>query len=202
MTVAAVILAAGSGSRFGGGKLTAILDDRPLLAHVVEAARAAGLAPIVVVVPRDDPSIAALDLGSVRRVVNPMPAEGLSSSVRLGLRTLELEDGVDAAVILPGDQPRIEPEVIRALLTAAAQRPSTPFVIARHRDGVPNPILARRSIWRLADELVGDRGFGPILATHPELVREVSIDGTNPDVDTPGDLDRLREAGVSGSDVS
>jgi molybdenum cofactor cytidylyltransferase len=202
VTVAAVILAAGSGSRFGGGKLSAALDGRPLLAHVVNAARAAGLDPIVVVVPPDDRSIAAIDLGRVRRVVNPIPQEGLSSSVRLGLRALELDDGVDAAIILPGDQARIEPDVIRALLTAATMSPRTPFVIARHRDGVPNPILARRSIWRLADELAGDRGFGPILATHPELVREVAVEASNPDVDTRADLDRLRKARHSPSDVS
>jgi CTP:molybdopterin cytidylyltransferase MocA len=58
-------------------------------------------------------------------------------------------------------------------------------------DASPNPILARRSIWRLADELAGDRGFGPVLAAHPELVRHVAVDGDNPDVDTPADLDRL-----------
>ena len=46
-------------------------------------------------------------------------------------------------------------------------------------------------MWRLADELVGDRGFGPILATHTELVREIEIAGANPDVDTRADLDRL-----------
>ena len=52
-------------------------------------------------------------------------------------------------------------------------------------------MLARRSVWRLADELAGDRGFGPVLGAHPELVREISIDGINPDVDTPEDLRRL-----------
>ena len=43
MSSAAVVLAAGAGSRFGGGKLRALLDGRPILAHVVDTARAAGL---------------------------------------------------------------------------------------------------------------------------------------------------------------
>ncbi|HLO36630.1 MAG TPA: hypothetical protein VK194_11125, partial [Candidatus Deferrimicrobium sp.] len=65
-----------------------------------------------------------------------------------------------------------------------------------------NPIIARRSIWRLADELAGDRGFGPVLATHPELVREVPVAGANPDVDTLDDLRRLSEPGGRAGDVS
>lgn len=192
---AGLILAAGAGSRFGGDKLVVSLDGQSLIAHVVDTARAAGLDPIVVVVPPAG-RLADLDLGPIRRVVNPFPGEGLSSSVRLGLRALDAdsEDIVDAAVILPADQPRVRRETILALIAAAESRPKTPFVVARHAgDRTPNPVLARRSIWRLADELVGDRGFGPVLATHPELVREVPIGGTNPDVDTGDDLRRLTD---------
>jgi molybdenum cofactor cytidylyltransferase len=202
MTTAAVVLAAGAGSRFGGAKLRALLGGRPLVAHVVDAARAAGLQPIVIVVPPTG-ELDDLDLGDVRRVVNPSPAEGLSSSVRLGLRALELDTDVEAAAILPGDQPLVRAEVIRALLVALDQSPATPFVAPRYAvDGAPNPIIARRSIWRLADELAGDRGFGPVLATHPELIRLVSVGGANPDVDTPADLDRLAGTPPAARDVS
>ena len=190
---AAVILAAGAGTRFGGGKLVATIGGRPVLGLVVDAARAAGLEPIIVVVP-PDASLDAVDLGAVRRVVNPNPAEGLSSSVRLGLRALELVASVEAAVILPGDQPHVRPDVIRALLAEADRNPEASFVVPRYAvDTAPNPILARRSIWRLADELAGDRGFGPILAAHPELIRFVDVDGANPDVDTPADLVAILE---------
>jgi molybdenum cofactor cytidylyltransferase len=200
--VGAVILAAGAGTRFGGGKLAAPLEGRPLLGHVVDAAVAAGLDPVVVVEPPDG-SLAGLDLAPARRVVNPTPRDGLSGSVRIGLRALDDDGELDAAVILPGDQPRVRPAVIRALIAAAGDPPHTPFVVPRYAgDGAPNPILARRSIWRLADELAGDRGFGPLLAAHDELVRYVPVDGSNPDVDTPADLRRLAEAAESAPDVS
>jgi molybdenum cofactor cytidylyltransferase len=201
MTVGGVVLAAGAASRFGGRKLLAPLEGRPILAHVVEAARAAGLDPIVVVGPPTG-ELDDLDLGAVRRVTNDTPQEGLSSSVRLGLRELEPQSDVTAAVILPGDQPRVRPAVIRALIEAAAGSSDTPFVVARHADGAPNPVFARRSIWRLADELAGDHGFGPLLAARPELVRFVRVDGSNPDVDTPDDLALLTEPGAAAPDVS
>ncbi len=194
MNVGAVVLAAGAGSRFGGGKLRASLDGRPMIRHVIDAAVEAGLDPIVVVGPPDD-ALEGVDLAPARQVPNPRPQEGLSSSVRIGLRALE-GDALDAAVILPGDQPRVRAQVIATLITVAGQRPKAAFIVPRYRDdAAPNPILARRSIWRLADELAGDRGFGPVLAAHPELVEHVPVEGANPDVDTVADLVRLQ--GVS-----
>src|SRR5437867_1382270 len=54
MKVGAVILAAGAGSRFGGGKLIAEVGGRPSIRHVIDAAVAAGLDAVVVVVPLHD----------------------------------------------------------------------------------------------------------------------------------------------------
>jgi CTP:molybdopterin cytidylyltransferase MocA len=205
MRVAAVILAAGAGTRFGGPKLRAELDGRPLVGHVVDAAVRAKLDPIVVV-EGPDGALDDVDLGPARRVRNPTPADGLSGSVRIGLRALDADAAaptVDAAVILPADQPRVRAQAIEALIAAAAAHPGVPFVVARHADDAnPNPVLARRSVWRLADELAGDRGFGPILATHPELILDVPVAGSNPDVDTTADLERLAGPDRGRRDVS
>ena len=205
MKVGAVVLAAGSATRFGGDKLSAVLEGRPIVRHVIDAALAAALDPIVVVGPPDD-RLDALDLGPARIVVNPRPAEGLSSSVRLGLRALDADatqPPLDGAVVLPGDQPRVRPAVIAALIETAVASPETPFVAARHAgDRTPNPVLARRAVWRLADELAGDRGFGPLMAARPELVRWLEVEGRNPDVDTPDDLARIAGTDQRRSDVS
>jgi molybdenum cofactor cytidylyltransferase len=189
--VAAVILAAGRSRRFGSAKLAAELEGRPLIRHVVDTAVAAGLEPLVVVVGPDE-SLATVDLSPARPVTNPNPDEGLSSSVRIGLAALAVEPAVTGAVILLGDQPRVRVTTIRALLDA---RTTAPLVAPAYADDdAPNPVLARREAWRLADELVGDRGFSPLLASHPELVRRVPVPGANPDVDAPADLARLSSA--------
>jgi molybdenum cofactor cytidylyltransferase len=203
LRAAGLVLAAGSATRFGGGKLAAELDGRPVVRRVLDAAVAAGLDPIVIVIPPTD-ALGGIDLTPATPVINPNPEEGLSSSVRLGLRALEADaDSVpEAAVILPADQPMVAPATIRALVDVATAAPGIAFVAARHADdGAPNPVLARRSAWRLADELAGDRGFGPVLAAHPELVREVPVAGQNPDVDTRDDLERLRRPATATGDT-
>jgi molybdenum cofactor cytidylyltransferase len=204
--VGAVVLAAGAGSRFGGGKLRADLDGRPVVRHVLDAAIAAELDPIVIVVPPDE-ALHGLDLSPAHPVVNATPEDGLSGSVRLGLRALQADPAAmpDAALILPGDQPRVRPEVMLALIAAAGALADAGFVVPAYADDpAPNPVLACRRVWRLADELAGDHGFGPVLAAHPELVRRVPVPGSNPDVDTVADLERLRLAPttIDGADVS
>lgn len=183
---AALILAAGAATRFGAAKVFAPLGGRPLVDRVIEAAVAAGLGEIVVVLGPRSPLEASADLGRARIVRNPRPEEGLSSSVRIGLEALGPE--LDAAVVLLGDQPLVRPEVIRALLDAGVPADRSIVVPRYAGGGGQNPTLVLRSGWSLAGELSGDRGFGPLIAAHPELVVEVPADGSNPDVDTPADL--------------
>jgi molybdenum cofactor cytidylyltransferase len=189
--VVGLVLAAGGATRFGSDKLAASLDGRPLLDHVLEALRAVPLEEIVVVTRRERPIAAADDL---RVVVNPAPEDGLSSSLRLGLAVVTEAPGPppEAVLIALGDQPRIDPVLIRRLI-AAAQTSTRPVVTpAYDRDGSPNPVLLLRAAFALVAEASGDRGLGPVLAAHPELVQSVPVGGANPDVDTRADLARLR----------
>jgi molybdenum cofactor cytidylyltransferase len=102
-----------------------------------------------------------------------------------------LSPGIQAALILLGDQPLVRADVIEALLDAFGSDART-IVVPRYRDGGgSNPLLIHRSAWPLAREARADRGLGPIVREHPELVVEVDVAGSNPDVDTPEDLAAL-----------
>jgi CTP:molybdopterin cytidylyltransferase MocA/SAM-dependent methyltransferase len=192
--IGAVVLAAGAGSRFGGGKLLAPLDGRPILAHVLDAVRAVDPADTVVVLGRDAPEIeAAVAWAGERRVVNAAPEDGLASSLRIGFEALARVDGepLDGAFVVLGDQPLVDPAVFRALARAQV-RAGVGFVAPRYvGGGGANPVLVLRAGWPWIAQARGDRGLGPILAEHPELVAEVELGGTNPDVDTPADLAEL-----------
>ena len=192
MRVAAVILAAGASTRFGRPKILAELDGRTLLEHVLDAVREAGIEEIVVVLGHAADEIEdGIDWLDEHLVRNPNP-ELLSSSLQVGLATAaDLDPPVKAAIVLLGDQPRVRPEVIHALI-GAARTAEEPVIVPDYADGGgANPVVMRREAFDLADEASGDRGLGPLLAAREELVLHVPFPGSNPDVDTPADLAAL-----------
>jgi CTP:molybdopterin cytidylyltransferase MocA/SAM-dependent methyltransferase len=192
MNVAAIVLAAGASSRFGSPKALAILEGRPLLEHVLDAVRTAGIDEIVVVLGHAAQEIEdGIDWLSEHRVRNPDPRY-LSGSLQIGLAAvLDIEPPVKGVVVVLGDQPRTRPEVIRALISAGRSG-DRPVVIPRYTDGGgANPVLLRSDGFGLVDEASGDRGLGPLLSSDPDLVLEVPVPGSNPDIDRPVDLAEL-----------
>ncbi len=192
MTVVALVLAAGASSRFGSPKLLAELHGRPVLQHALDAVADAGLDQVVVVLGAEWAAVeAAMAWRGERRVVNPRPQDGLSSSLRVGLDAAVEVPGADAVLVVLGDQPMVRPGVIRAILTVAASPAAVGADFVRPRyaaDGAPNPVLMRRSAWALAAGLEQDWGLAALMREQPDRVLEVPVEGANPDVDTPDDL--------------
>jgi molybdenum cofactor cytidylyltransferase len=188
--VAAVVLAAGQGLRFGSQKLLAPLGDRPLLQHALDAANASSLSPIVVVLGADADAIAAgVRTGRARVVHNPDHATGQASSMRVGLRSL---DTSDAAVIVLGDQPNVTAALLDALV--AAQRSSGAPAVVCAQDGRRSPpTLLHRDLWGEVDGLRGDTGAREVLARHRDVAVFEVAEGLArlDDVDTEEDRERL-----------
>lgn len=182
--VAAVVLAAGSGRRFGGTKQLAELDGRPLVEHAVATARRAGLAPVVVVVGHDAHRVRAVLPSDVEVVDNPAHATGQASSLRAGVAAVATSDA-EGLVVLLADQPGIDPEVV--VRVAAALGDGHLAARARYVDRPGHPVALARSTFGALATLTGDVGARDLLA---ELaVHEVPVAGPcPPDVDTPDDL--------------
>ncbi|HJP89101.1 MAG TPA: NTP transferase domain-containing protein [Candidatus Limnocylindrales bacterium] len=197
--VRAVVLAAGAGDRFGGRKLGARIAGRAVLQHVLDRLADAGLDDPIVVLSPDSPLAAQLEWRRAARVVNPDPARGLASSLQLGWAAAMAGDPrPDAVLVVLGDQPRLAPEVVRAIV-AAPLDPSRPVVAPNYAEsGARNPMRLEREAARLVEAATGDRGIGPQLAAEPLLVRWLAVDGDNPDIDRAGDLVAAIEADWAG----
>ncbi len=199
--LAAVVLAAGAGSRYApqpGAKLLAKLDGQPLLAHVLAAVRSFGPEATVVVLGHGAADIERhIHWQRELRVVNPAPDRGLASSLEIGIRALRsLPQLPDGAFVVLGDQPRLRPAVMRALAEAATRegRGGRPLLVPRYTDepGPRNPVLLMRLAWGWVDDLDGDHGLAMLIDSRPASVLNVQVDGVMPDVDEPDALARLQ----------
>jgi CTP:molybdopterin cytidylyltransferase MocA len=182
--VAAVILAAGLGRRFGGPKAGARLHGRTLLAHVANIARSAALEPVIAVIsgPVEVPA-------GVVAVTNPHPERGLSSSLQLGI---EAVPPGHAALVLLVDQPTLAPESIGAVLGARGSRP----ILAAEAGGrLAPPVLLEPEAFAVVATLTGDIGLREVFRQNPTLVHAVPVTAHAPDVDTAGELARLESEG-------
>jgi len=188
--VAAIILAAGEGSRFGGQKLLAPLRGRPLVQHVLDAATASSLSPVTLIVGAGaDALLAALDLGRAVARPNPAAASGQASSLRVGLRAAR---DADAAVVLLGDQPGVTAGLIEALIVRQRASGAAAVLCAWEGRRLP-PALLHRDLWPAIEALSGDIGAREILAGRDD-VAVVEVDptlGSLEDVDTRDDHARL-----------
>jgi molybdenum cofactor cytidylyltransferase len=190
--IAGLVLAAGAGERFGGGKQLAELDGRPLLEHVLLALAAAPLDRVAVVLGSRAGEVRELvPLHGAEPVVCKGWQEGMAASLRAGVAAL---DGAEAVVIALGDQPRIASEAVARLI---ASRGDDALAVRASYHGTPgHPVLLERALLERVPELRGDAGARELLSE--ARVVEVACDGwgSPDDVDTPAVLAALQGLGA------
>lgn len=190
MSIAAIVLAAGSATRFGSLKQLAEIEDTPLVARAVAAvAGVAALDPIVLVVGAQAELVEqAVPEGRHRTVRCERWADGVSASIRCGVAAA---GPVDAAMILLADQPLVTAALVRRVLADGmpALAKGTHDAARPIWEGQPgHPVLLG---WRgLARhrELRGDDGLSTVLDPQRVLLLRSTDESPVIDVDLPGDL--------------
>lgn len=189
-STSAVILAAGSSARLGTPKQSLSLEGKPILQHVIDVTSACGFAEILVVLGHAAGDIeAALSLPEgARIVVNPDHLAGQSTSLRCGMDAVDPDS--TAALILLGDQPRIEGRSIVEVLQAFEASP-LPLARAMYRGTPGHPVVVAREAYTHFGGATGDEGARAFLERSEDVVL-VDIDADPPlDVDTWQDFEAL-----------
>jgi molybdenum cofactor cytidylyltransferase len=182
--IAAVIVAAGAGRRFGGPKVLARLGGKTFLEHALEAV--ASCEPrLVVIDPASAPAARARAVSEAAGAVvlgNPDPARGMLSSVKIAIATLD--PGVTHALLLPVDHPGIRRVTVDRLLARAADQIVLP--VFRKRRG--HPVLFPRALFPALLSAPDSEGARAVV--HANTVLELPVDdpAVARDVDTPADL--------------
>ena len=193
--IGAVVLAAGQSRRMGAvNKLLADIGGTPMVARVVDTVLASRARPVVVVVGHEAAQVReALAGRDVRFVDNPEFADGISTSLKRGLRALP--DGIDGALVCLGDMPRVAADQLNRLIAAFNPVEGRAICVPTVHGKRGNPVLFARRFFAEMDSVSGDVGARHLIGESPELVCEVEMPdgGVLLDVDTPQALDEIRD---------
>ena len=185
--VGCVIMASGLGKRFGGNKLMAEFNGRPMLCQILDATE--GIFRRRVVVTRHEDVARLCRARGISWVLHELPHR--SDTVRLGLEEV---GAVERCVFCAGDQPRLRWETVASLALSAANAPELIWRTAH--GGVPAaPVLFPRWAFSELLSLPEGKGGGVVAKRYPAQVRQLSV--ADPyelrDVDCPEDLDQLQQ---------
>jgi molybdenum cofactor cytidylyltransferase len=194
-----VVLAAGSGSRFGSDrhKLDQPLAGASVLSITLRNALASEL-PVVVVTseamaPKVQQEVAARDI--VVMAASSQPS-GMGDSIAAGVAARAHESGW---VILPGDMPLVQPATLQQV--AAALDDHHPIAYAQHAGRRGHPVAFSAEMFSELVKLSGDEGARRLLARYPSHAVDVCDPGVLADIDTPDDLAAAQRAHDASSTV-
>ena len=186
--VIGILLAAGSGSRFGGDKLLATLDQgTPLGARSLANLAPAVDAVVAVVRPNNDVLAQSLAVGGARVTVCPRAAEGMGTSLAWGVRSAPVARGW---IVMLADMPWVATESIARVVLALTR--GAPFAAPSYRGVRGHPVAISARYFAELCTLSGDEGAKRLLAAHADGLELIDTDDPNVvrDVDSKSDLER------------
>jgi molybdenum cofactor cytidylyltransferase len=190
-----IVLAAGFGARFGGGKLTAPWHGRMLIEGALGAAMAAPALIVTVVWGADEDVPAAArayfegrgEAMRLKLVNAEHHARGLSASLKAGIESLPAD--CTGAYLFLGDMPRVPHDVLEPLAEALAAGALAAAPVFDGQRG--HPVLFGGALFADLLTLGGDKGAGSLLASlTPDQLALIAApnDGVLYDVDLRTDL--------------
>jgi len=190
----AIVLAAGLGTRFGGGKLLAPFRGKPLIAWALNAAFESPAFSAVVAIGDDaalETAIRRLDSDTDLRVVRVAdPTRGMGTSLAAAARAVRAD--IDGVFVFLGDMPRVGPAVAPALIRALCGRNGIAAPVHAGQRG--HPVLFGGDWIPALQDLDGDVGAQALIRQAGDRLRLVETDdpGVLFDIDRPEDLEAER----------
>ncbi|TLZ42229.1 MAG: hypothetical protein E6K19_08340 [Methanobacteriota archaeon] len=199
--ISAIVLAAGGSSRMGTPKPLVLINGRPLLDYVLRTVRDSHVDDIVVVLGHEADRVRkAITVDRARAIVNDAYEEGMSASIRAGVRAADPRS--DGLLIVLGDQPFVASKTLDDLI-ARRNESQAKILIPTYQGHRGNPVLLDRSLSGEVQAITGDQGCRAIFGRHLDGILEVPVDdpGILVDLDTPEQISRAEETVQSGRPI-
>jgi CTP:molybdopterin cytidylyltransferase MocA len=188
-----VILAAGFSKRMGTAKMILPYNGKSILQHVINQGLGSSLSGISVVINPDVPGLyqEATVTGVNQILINDQASDGMSTSVKLGLRSIP--NHIKAAVFLLGDQPLLSSDEINKVIKDYDRQKDRPLIVqASYQGEKGHPVLFDRKMFPYLLDAKGDEGGRSVLKKFQKEVFYSEMGKKQiPDIDTLVDYENL-----------
>jgi molybdenum cofactor cytidylyltransferase len=196
MEIDCLLLAGGSSARMGKPKLLLDLGGRTLFEHVLGVHRASSARRICAVVPGWIEGFGEIAAARASRRVSFAVLAGeceMSESLKTGWRRLMDTGMPDGVMISLADKPLVTTDVIDRVIERFKDS-ECDICLPVFRGERGHPVILRGTLHEDVMNLEGDRGARAVVDGHTGCVEEVAVDSDCilVDVDTPGDLEKVR----------
>jgi molybdenum cofactor cytidylyltransferase len=192
-TIGLIILAAGASTRMGTPKQLLAYRGCTLIRHMAEVAIASICQPIAIVLGANaeqiKPEISQLPIPIVE---NQQWAEGMSTSIRVGLEALlAVNPNLEAVAIALCDQPFVSPQTLNQLVEAY-HLTGKPIIASEYSGTLGVPALFSRTLFSELMNLKNTEGAKKLIKKHIHEVFSIPFSEGAIDIDTPNDYEKLQ----------
>lgn len=202
--ISGIILAAGASSRFKGIKQCVDIGGKTLLSQVVIQALKSKLDEIILVLGYQKGKIIR-SLGNLvgknklKIVENSKYKQGMSSSLKVGLKAAMEKADVDAVMIILGDQPKVTTELINEIIdtyklsngSICVPMIETPLLT---RPG--HPVIISQRLYSEVLKITGDKGAREVVKKNMSYAKTIMLsdDSSQFQINTEVDLNKFKGA--------
>jgi len=188
-----VLLAAGASVRLGRPKQLLQYHGQSLLKYCIQNARASNAQPVVVVLGANANGLQnETNERGIHVVVNEVWQEGMSSSIRSGIKTItQLTPEVEGIILMVCDQPYVTTTLINELI-GVHEKSGKQIVACSYGDTFGPPAFFHHSLFDELLRLKGDIGARSIVQQHTDTVEVIPFAEGTVDIDTEADYEKIK----------
>ncbi len=186
-----IILAAGASQRLGQPKQLLQFEGKTLLRRAVETAIETNYQTVVVLGANFEKTKAEIEELKVEICFNENWQDGMSSSLKTGLKKLlEVAPNLSALIVALCDQPFINSTILNGL-AKTFEKTNAPIVASEYAETIGVPALFSRFVFDELLNLSADEGAKQIIKKHLAAVETISVPQAEIDIDTMADYEKM-----------
>ncbi|MDB4903569.1 MAG: nboR [Mucilaginibacter sp.] len=188
-----IILAAGSSSRLGTAKQNLVYQGQTLLQRAIETALVSVCQPVIVVLGANENVIRpTIEEMPVNIISNADWQEGMSSSIRLGIKEIQkTEPNIASVILMLCDQPFIDFSILNVLVKTQTNN-GRDIAACAYNDTIGAPVLFDVVYFEDLLLLKGQEGAKKLLVKYSDKVVSIPFPLGSVDIDTIEDYEKIR----------